>query len=63
MPLIPAVGRLRQKDHKFEARLDNTARPCLKERERELNLLIKMETLFSVYPLVLIPPCHHSPGY
>jgi hypothetical protein len=32
--LLLALGRLRQVDHKFEARLGYTVRPCLK-RERE----------------------------
>jgi hypothetical protein len=31
MPVIPALERLRQKDHEFKARLDYTVRPCLKK--------------------------------
>jgi hypothetical protein len=33
MPIIPALGRLRQEDHKFEDRLRYVARPCLKKKE------------------------------
>jgi hypothetical protein len=30
MPVIPALGRQKQEDHKFEASLGNLARPYLK---------------------------------
>jgi hypothetical protein len=30
MPIIPALRRLKQKDHKFEASLASMARHCLK---------------------------------
>jgi hypothetical protein len=30
-PIIPALGRLRQKDYKFKASLDNTAGPCIEK--------------------------------
>jgi hypothetical protein len=32
IPVIPAIRRLRQKDHKFEASMDCTGRPCLKKK-------------------------------
>jgi hypothetical protein len=32
VPIIPAIGRLRQKDCEFEANLGSTARPCLKNK-------------------------------
>jgi hypothetical protein len=31
MPVLPALGRLRQKDHKFKAILGYIARPCFKK--------------------------------
>jgi hypothetical protein len=34
MPLIPALERLRQEDHKFEARLNYKLRPCLKKKKK-----------------------------
>jgi hypothetical protein len=30
MPVIPAFGRLRKEDHKFEAIVGYATRPCLK---------------------------------
>jgi hypothetical protein len=32
---VPALCRLRQEDLKFEASLANTARPCLKKKEKK----------------------------
>jgi hypothetical protein len=35
MPEVPALGRLQQKNHEFEARLDCLARPCLKRKKKK----------------------------
>jgi hypothetical protein len=32
MPVIPALGRLRQEDHEFKASLVYKPRPCLKKQ-------------------------------
>jgi hypothetical protein len=37
MPVIPALGRLRQKDHKLEASLCYTVRPALKKKCSKLS--------------------------
>jgi hypothetical protein len=37
MPVISALRRLRQQDYEFEARLDFTARPCLKKCKQIIN--------------------------
>jgi hypothetical protein len=34
-PIIPALGRLRQKDHEFDGSLAYIVRPCLKNKELE----------------------------
>jgi hypothetical protein len=34
MSVFPGHGRQRQEDLKFEASLDNIARPCLKRKEK-----------------------------
>ena len=34
MPVIPVLGKLRQEDHRFEARLSNLARPCFKIKNK-----------------------------
>jgi hypothetical protein len=34
-PVIPALGRLRQEDHEFEANLGSIARSHLKKKERK----------------------------
>jgi hypothetical protein len=36
MPVILALGRLKQKDHKFEATLGCIVRPCLKKEDSQL---------------------------
>jgi hypothetical protein len=38
MPTIPALGRLRQKDHEFEARVRYTSRTCLRNKRIRLIL-------------------------
>jgi hypothetical protein len=35
VPVIPALGRLIQKDHKFEASLGYRVRPYLKKRKKD----------------------------
>jgi hypothetical protein len=36
MPVIPALGGLRQGDHKFKASLEYIGRPCYKHRARAI---------------------------
>jgi hypothetical protein len=33
MPIIPALRRVRQKDHKFKASLGHTVRQCFKQNK------------------------------
>jgi hypothetical protein len=35
MPVIPALGRQKQEDHEFKARLDYIARHCLKPQSHQ----------------------------
>jgi hypothetical protein len=37
MPIIPALGRQRQKDSEFQTSLDNPARHCLKQSKEGKN--------------------------
>jgi hypothetical protein len=37
MPVIPVLGKLRQKDHEFKAGLDYIMRPCLKTSQKAIN--------------------------
>jgi hypothetical protein len=37
MPIIAALGRLRQKDLKFEANMGYQARSCLKKKKEKKN--------------------------
>jgi hypothetical protein len=39
-PIIPVLGRLRQKDSKFKDSLGYIARPCLKKKMQEKNKTI-----------------------
>jgi hypothetical protein len=41
LPVIPALRRLRQKDHKFEAGLGYTMRPYLKKKKNGLEVWFK----------------------
>jgi hypothetical protein len=36
MPIIPALGKQKEEDGKFEASLVYTARPCLNKKKKEL---------------------------
>jgi hypothetical protein len=38
MPVIPALGRLKQEDHEFKANLVYIARPCLKRTRKETTI-------------------------
>jgi hypothetical protein len=35
MPIIPALGKLRQEDHEFKGSLENIDRPCLKKKKQK----------------------------
>jgi hypothetical protein len=35
MPIIPAMGKLRQEDHEFEASLGYIGRPCFKQTNKK----------------------------
>jgi hypothetical protein len=37
MPVVPALRRLRQEDHEFEASLGSLARSCLKTKTKRQN--------------------------
>jgi hypothetical protein len=41
MPLIPALGKLRKKDHEFQDNLGYVARPCLKT-QKQINKIISL---------------------
>jgi hypothetical protein len=38
MPVVPAVGRLRQKDCEFKARLGYLVKPCLQKKKERKNI-------------------------
>jgi hypothetical protein len=42
----PALGRLRQEDHRFEASLGFIARSCLKRKKKKKDEEVIEETLF-----------------
>jgi hypothetical protein len=42
-PVIPALRRLRQKDHKFKASLDYTIRPCLQTTTTKPKMAYKFQ--------------------
>jgi hypothetical protein len=42
MPVIPALRRLRQEDHEFEANLSYIARPCLKTKQEHITTVTIM---------------------
>jgi hypothetical protein len=50
MPEVPALGRLQQKNHEFEARLDCLARPCLKRKKNKKMkaILVTTSKIFTV---------------
>jgi hypothetical protein len=35
MPVIPAIGRLKQEDTEFQVSLEYTVRPCLKKKKKK----------------------------
>jgi hypothetical protein len=45
MPIIPALGRQRQEDLKFESSLDYIARSCLKKITKNKNRKIKVPNI------------------
>jgi hypothetical protein len=42
MPVIPALGRLRQEDYEFKASLDYIARTCLKRPKKKKNSFVTL---------------------
>jgi hypothetical protein len=36
MPIVPALGMQRQEDNKFKASLGYIAKPCLKNKQKEV---------------------------
>jgi hypothetical protein len=46
MSAIPAIGRLRQKDHKFEASLDYIVRPCHRKENKSIYLFFLFVVFF-----------------
>jgi hypothetical protein len=45
MPVIPALGRMRQEDHKFKVNLGYLVRPCLKSLKNNTLFLTIVTTL------------------
>jgi hypothetical protein len=52
MPVIQALGRLKQEDFKFEDSLGYIARHCLKETKQNKNVLLEIVT---VQEIILFP--------
>lgn len=41
MPIVPCHQKLRQEDCRFEARLGNLGRPCLKNKKNQCSSVVK----------------------
>jgi hypothetical protein len=52
-PVIPALGKLRQKDSKFEASLGHVAGLCLKKQNKTKNLPLTASLRYSCSPTEL----------
>jgi hypothetical protein len=64
MPVIPALGRLRQEDGKFKDRLGYVVRPCLSvKKRRNIDRNVLLAALFVTVPSSKAPRCLSTGGW